>query len=223
MAFFQRLEQSTIIERQALNAVPQILDGLAGRISLSTWLAYLAEAYHHVRHTVPLLTLARDGLDPAHRRFRAALDDYISEETGHEQWILNDIACAGGDAIAVRDSKAGEATARMVAFAYDYVRRVNPMGLFGMIYVLEGTSVALASQGAAKVAGALGLGSDCFTYLASHGSLDKAHLAFFASLMDRIEEPADEQSIIEVARAVFRLFADMFRSIPHDRSLVHAV
>ncbi len=176
MSFFARLVNDTAAGQRELASTPQIEDGLAGRISLETYIAYLTEAYHHVKHTVPLMQAARAGLDEAHARFRDALDEYIAEETGHEAWILNDIRHCGGDAEAVRDGEPRPATRRMVAFAYDYIRQTNPMGFFGMVFVLEGTSVRLATQGAEAVAKALNLGPDGFSYLASHGSLDQEHL-----------------------------------------------
>lgn len=223
MSFFETLARETAAERSLLFTVPQIVDGLQGRISRETYLLYLAQAYHHVSHTVPLLQLAADGMDEAHARFREALLEYVEEETGHETWILRDIANAGGDAEAARDDGPSPQTAAMVAFAYDYVRRVNPMGLFGMVFVLEGTSIALATAGASAVAESLGLGPECFSYLTSHGSLDQQHMSFFADLMSQVDDPADQAAIIEVAKNVFRLFADMFRAIPHEGSLAHAV
>jgi pyrroloquinoline quinone (PQQ) biosynthesis protein C len=223
MSFFHELERATADERTALYGVRQLVDGVRGRITRDTYLAYLAQAYHHVSHTVPLLTLARDRMDAAHAPFRAALDEYIEEETGHEAWILNDIARAGGDAEAVRTGAPAPATELMVAFAYDYVGRVNPMGMFGMVYVLEGTSIALATAGASAVQASLGLGPECFTYLTSHGALDQAHMAFFAALMDQVEDPDDRAAIVHVAKRVFGLFADMFRSIPHTPELADAV
>ena len=36
----------------------------------------------------------------------------------------------------------------MVAFLFDQVRRVNPIALFGMVNVLEGTSVSVATEAA---------------------------------------------------------------------------
>ncbi|MEP7173713.1 MAG: AMP-binding protein, partial [Aestuariivirga sp.] len=57
--FFEKLISETVEERNYLLATKQIQDGLAGHISLETYLHYLAEAYYHVRHTVPLLALAR--------------------------------------------------------------------------------------------------------------------------------------------------------------------
>lgn len=223
MSFFQELEQATGAERAALYGVRQLVDGVQGRITLDTYLAYLAEAYHHVSHTVPLLTCARDRMDATHHAFRAALEEYIEEETGHEKWILNDITRAGGDAEAVKAAGPSPATEMMVAFAYDYISRVNPMGMFGMVYVLEGTSIALATAGASSVAKALGLGPECFSYLTSHGALDQEHMVFFAQLMNQVEDPRDKAAIIHVARRMFGLFADMFRSIPHAPELAHAV
>lgn len=223
MSFFERLERETSAERLALYSVPQLLDGVAGRISRDTYVAYLAEAYHHVSHTVPLLTAARDRMDAAHAPFRAALEEYISEETGHEQWILNDIARSGGDAEAVRIGAPRASTELMVAYAYDYVSRINPMGMFGMVYVLEGTSIALATHGAGAVSKALGLGPECFSYLSSHGSLDQDHMKFFEGLVNTVEDPVDQAAILHVARRVFVLFAEMFRSIPHETRLAHAV
>lgn len=215
MTLFSRLVGETVEDYRALVAVPQIRDGLAGRISRDTYLAYLTEAYHHVRHTVPLMRAARAGLDDAHARFRDALDDYIAEETGHEAWVLEDIRHCGGDAESVRSGEPREATRRMVAFAYDYIRETSPMGFFGMVFVLEGTSARLASEGASALASSLGLPPECFTYLSSHGALDRDHLLFFQRLMDEVDDPGDQSAIIEMAKAIFALFADVFRSIPH--------
>ena len=65
-------------------------------------------------------------------------------KSGHEEWILDDIRACGGDAEAVRHGPPGHATEVMVAYAYDTIARRNPLGFFGMVHVLEGTSVSLA-------------------------------------------------------------------------------
>ena len=222
MTFYQRLVGETVGGQMALASTPQIQDGLAGRISRETYIAYLTEAYHHVKHTVPLMREARARMDAAHQRFVQALDDYIAEETGHEHWILADIKNCGGDAEAARTGTPRPATLAMTVYAYDYIRHRNPMGFFGMVFVLEGTSVRLATQGAEAVARNLGLGPECFSYLTSHGSLDLEHLAFFETLMNEVEDPADQAAIIEVAQAIFERFAKVFLSIPHTREAAHA-
>lgn len=222
MNFYQRLVTETVDGQMALASTPQIQDGLMGRISRETYIAYLTEAYHHVKHTVPLMREARAGMDAAHQRFVEALDEYILEETGHEHWILADIKNCGGDVATVLREPPRPATLAMTDYAYDYIRHANPMGFFGMVFVLEGTSVRLATQGAEAVAKNLGLGPECFSYLTSHGSLDLEHLTFFQKLMDQVEDPADQAAIIEVAKAIFERFANVFLSIPHTREAAHA-
>ncbi|NDD92659.1 biliverdin-producing heme oxygenase, partial [bacterium] len=59
MSFFFRLIAETAEGQATLASVPQIQDGLSGQISRATYIAYLTEAYHHVKHTVPLMQAAR--------------------------------------------------------------------------------------------------------------------------------------------------------------------
>ncbi len=52
-----------------------------------------------------------------------------------------------------------------------------------------------------------------FRYLNSHGALDQDHMKFFEALMNRIEDPADQAAIIEMAKDMFGLFGGMFAAI----------
>ncbi len=218
-AFFVELEASTWRERLRFLQIPQVRAGLAGEIGLGTYLAYLAQAYHHVRHTVPLMQAARERLAVRPELMRA-LDEYIAEETGHEEWILSDIAAAGGDADGVRSSTPAPATQAMVDHAYTAIRKGNPASFFGMVYVLESISVALASRGAEAVRQRLGLPPQAFTYLTSHGALDQEHMRFFMALVNGLSDPADRDAITAMARAMFGLFGAMFAAI--DLELSHA-
>jgi pyrroloquinoline quinone (PQQ) biosynthesis protein C len=213
--FFERLCAETAPARARLLSVPQLQAGLAGRISRATYLAYLAQAYHHVRHTVPLMRIARSGL-AAKPMLIDALDDYIAEEEGHEQWILNDIHAAGGDADAVVRDGPSPATARMVDHAYATLRDGNPAAFFGMVFVLEGTSIALASNGAEAVRASLALPRSAFTYLTSHGALDQDHMRFFEALVNGLADPADQDAIVTMANDIFDLFAGIFATIPME-------
>ena len=214
MNFHTHLPQATQAHRQQLLSTPIIQGALVGQVSLPSYLAFLQEAYHHVRHTVPLLVAMKAHLPAHHRWLEPALDEYIEEEAGHDEWILNDIAAAGGDAEAVRHGPAGVATEVMVAYAYDTVQRGNPLGFFGMVHVLEGTSVSLALMAADAIQGPLQLPDASFTYLRSHGKLDQAHTAHFEALMAQIEAPQDQQAIVHAAQVFYRLYGDVFRSLP---------
>lgn len=214
-SFFAQLVRDTATARTGLVGAPIIQGCLQGRVSLPSYVAFLTEAYHHVRHTVPLLRACKAALPPHHAAWLDdAMDEYIEEEAGHDEWILADIAACGADAHAVRHGRPSHATEVMVAYAYDQIARRNPLGFFGMVHVLEGTSVALALQAADQIQAHLKLPDRAFSYLRSHGTLDQQHTAHFAQLMDRIESPADRADIVHAARAFYRLYGDVFRGLP---------
>lgn len=218
MTFYDHLISETQDSRKILYAVPQLIDGLQGHISRETYIAYLTEAYHHVKHTVPLLMAMGSRIHEHKAWMRIAIADYIREEIGHEQWILNDISAAGGDKEAASLSKPRHATEMMVAYNYDYIARKNPAGFFGMVFMLESTSTQIATQGAAAIKKGLNLPQNAFTYLFSHGSLDLEHMNFFKKTVNLLTDPEDQSAVIEVARTAFVLFAELMRSIPHKKN-----
>ncbi|MBO3277682.1 TenA family transcriptional regulator [Pseudomonas schmalbachii] len=214
MPFFDTLQTATASEREALFGVPVIREALAGVVSLEGYVAFLTQAYHHVRHTVPLLMACGARLPARLEWLRGAVCEYIDEEYGHERWILDDIAACGGDADAVQGSRPALPIELMVAYLYDLIARGNPVGLFGMVNVLEGTSVALATHAAGSIRDSLGLPGNAFSYLSSHGALDQDHMQTYRSLMNRLDDADDQAAVIHSARVVYRLYADMFRGLP---------
>lgn len=218
MDCFTELQRATAAERTHLLAAPILQEALAGRATRPQYLAFLAQAYHHVRHTAPLLMACGARLPDRLEWLRSAVAEYIEEEIGHQEWILDDITAAGGDADAVRASAPAFETEVMVAYAYDTIARRNPVGFFGMVYVLEGTSVELATQLAGKLSASLDLPPSAFTYLSSHGCLDQQHIMHFQSLVNRLEDPADRAALIHGAQVFFRLYGDVIRSLPMGRT-----
>ncbi len=227
MSFFDELQSATAAERQALYATPVIREALAGQVSLEGYRAFLTQAYYHVRHTVPLMMACGARLPARLEWLRAAVCEYIDEEYGHEQWILSDITACGGDADSVRDGQPSLPIELMVSFLYDLIARGNPVGLFGMVNVLEGTSIALATQAAGAIREGLQLPPTAFSYLSTHGSLDIGHMDNYRDLMNRLDDPADQQAVIHASKVVYQLYADMFRGLPRlepaHRETRHAV
>lgn len=220
MTFFERLELETAAARFRLLTTPIIVDALQGRILKSQYLAFLTQAYHHVRHTVPLLMACGSRLPDRLEWLRTSIADYIKEELGHDEWILSDIAACGGDANAVRHGQPNFATQMMIAYAYHQIDRRNPVGFFGMIHVLEGTSVAIATNAATAIGTALQLPSAAFTYLSSHGSIDVEHVGLFKSLVNKLDDSQDQAAIVGCAVAIYRLYGEIFRSLPqYDEAL----
>ena len=213
MPFFDELQTRTAADRAALLSVPAIVECLAGRITRTRYVAFLRQAYHHVKHTVPLLMACGSRLGEERAALRRAMTQYIAEENGHEEWILDDLRACGDDVEAARRSAPAPATELMVAYVYDYVARVNPAGFLGMVHVLEGTSSALATRAAHSIARALRLPPAAFRYLTSHGSLDQEHVRFYEHTVNGLG-PDDREAVVHVARRVYGLYGDIFRGLP---------
>ena len=213
MTFFQTLQNETGRARSELLGAPIIQRALAGRLTLPEYAAFLRQAYHHVKHTVPLLMAVGCRLPDRYGWLRTAVAEYIEEEIGHEEWILNDLAACGFDAEAVRRSAPSIPTELMVSYAYDMIERVNPVGFFGMVHVLEGTSTNIAENAANTIRASLSLPQKAFSYLYSHGALDLEHVKFFEGLMNRIEDPADREQIVHAANVFYGLYGNIFRSL----------
>ena len=96
------------------------------------------------------------------------------------------------------------------------------MGLFGMVNVLEGASIALATHAAGRVQESLGLPETAFSYLSSHGTLDVEHMQTFRRLMNALQEPTDQAAVIHASKVVYTLYTDMFRGLPRDGESPHA-
>lgn len=211
--FFDELMAATEQERQNFQTIETLQKGSAGEISLTGYQAFLTQAYHHVKHTTPLLMACGSRIPAQKEWLRNAIAEYIEEELGHQEWILNDINVTGMDAEAVRYGTPHYTTELMVAYAYDTITRVNPIGFFGMVLVLEGTSIALATHAAEKIQQNLGLPKEAFSYLSSHGSLDIEHMGFYEKLMNQVVDKDDQAQIIHCANVFYRLYGDIFRAI----------
>lgn len=213
MSFYETLLAETATERNTLMQLPLITQGGAGNISLETYIAFLTEAYHHVKHTVPLLMACGGRLSEHYEWLRTGLGEYIEEEMGHQEWVLNDIAASGFDKEAVRNGRPSLATDVMVAYAYDMINRVNPIGFFGMVLVLEGTSTAVATQAGQGLMKSLNLSAKSFTYLLSHGDLDVGHTEFYEGLVNQITDTHDQALLIQSAKNFYQLYGNIFREI----------
>ena len=203
MSFYNELLNKTEAGKQYLLDAPIIEDVFNGKFDVRTYVAFLNQAFHHVQHTAPLLTAATKNLTAGQEWVRPTMNEYIEEERGHEAWILDEGAAPFNTEI-------------MVAYLYDYVSRVNAMGIFGMVLVLEGTSSSLAPTVGEIVQKKLGLADGAMTYLTTHGELDQDHISYFERAMNKITDPVDQAAIIHVANRVYQLYGNVYRAIPNE-------
>ncbi|NOQ76643.1 MAG: biliverdin-producing heme oxygenase, partial [Methylococcaceae bacterium] len=77
MTFFNQLQQQTLNHRQDFLSIAVLQDGISGNISLATYTAFLTQAYHHVKQTVPLLMACGSKLPERLEWLRVAIGEYI--------------------------------------------------------------------------------------------------------------------------------------------------
>ncbi|MDH5187888.1 MAG: iron-containing redox enzyme family protein [Rhodospirillaceae bacterium] len=218
MSFYQRLISETTSARNNFQTIPIITSTIQNGITPGLYAKYLEQAYHHVRYTVPLLSLALKHCGTNDKVYAKALKEYIAEETGHEEWILNDIAALGFDKESVRIGRGGFACRMMVAYAHYAIEHITPYALLGMVHVLEGMSVALAKNAADAIGKSIstsfnGVPPNAFSYLTSHGSLDIDHVKFFEDTVNAIEDINIQNVIVDSANDFYTLFGNIFREL----------
>lgn len=220
--FFEQLQQHTKDAQQTMRNAPVFTACAKGEMSLDAYISFLTQAYHHVKHTVPLLMACGSRLPEHYEWLRQAIGEYIEEEKGHHEWILNDIQTCGGNTKDVRanthQGKVGADIELMVAYLYHQIDRRNPMAFFGMVWVLEGTSVSEGGQVATAIQTTLTLPDSAMSYLKSHSELDQEHIKMFEGLMNQITDPDDQQAIIDGANIVYQLYGQMLHNLPITQS-----
>ena len=211
MNFYDQLQIATGAERNAFMSIPLIQSTVQKGASRDLYIDFLTQAYHHVKHTFPLLALA--SAHTSDEAYQDALVEYMEEERGHEKWILNDIRAMGGDAEGVRLGRPGHACEIMVGYTYYAIEWISPYAMLGSVHVLEGMSTLLADKAADAIQSSLLIpGMDGFSYLRSHGALDIKHVAFFKDLVNAL--PAKAQPVIvDTSKIIYRLYGDIFREL----------
>jgi len=218
MSFYETLVDETTPERKTFLSIPLIRDAVAHGVDRPLYLVFLDNAYHHVRHTVPLLEAARAACGPDDHALAAGLGAYAEEEAGHDEWILDDIAALGGDRDAARRARPPLPARAMVAYAFRLITEEGPYALLGMVHVLEGMSVALAMKAAQSIRTRLAPhGNGGFSYLTSHGELDVGHVERFARLLDAVDTPVRRDVVIAAAKDFYHLYGDIFRALERSQ------
>jgi hypothetical protein len=159
--------------------------GLSGRYP-----AYLLAMHGVIRASVPLMELARRRCsergpdDPVAAALHDYLGRHIIEETGHDDWLLSDLAALGCDA---RDQAAGPplpAVARLVGPQYYWIEHHHPVTLLGYIVVLEANAPAVRL--ADWIVSQARVPERAVRTVREHADLDGGHRDEAYALLDRL-------------------------------------
>jgi hypothetical protein len=151
---------------------------------------YLVATHTVIRASVPLMRVAAEEArtrfadDPTTPLLCAYLDQHIPEETGHDDWVLEDLERMGVPSAVALEHPPSTVVAGLVGSQYYYVRHVHPAVLLGYIAVLEGYP---PSEDLARIASArTGYPVEAFRTLRKHAHLDPHHRRDLDATLDRI-------------------------------------
>jgi hypothetical protein len=178
---------------------------------------YLCTMHCIVRSSVPLMqtAIARsqelEG-DPVAGGVAAYLSDHVSEEVGHDEWVLQDLEATGRDRNEPLRRIPPPSVAAVVGSQYYWIRHHHPVALMGHIAVMEGypPTVRLAEYLQERT----GYGPDAFRSLARHAMLDIHHRDEFLEVVDSLPLTEQHEALIGVsALHTIRGLIDVFEQI----------
>ena len=207
-----RLDLSAPALRAASALLWEPSPGLAER-----YLDYLEAMHGVIRASVPLMVAAirRCSELPADSVAGALapyLVGHVAEETGHDDWLLDDVLVAGRDPEAVRSGLPGPVIARLVGPQYYWIAHHHPVALLGYIAVLEGNA---PPPGLARhLAERTGLPDAAFRTLHAHAVLDTGHRDELDALLDRLPlEPPHLEAVCLSALHTVDAFAHLLHRV----------
>ncbi len=154
----------------------RILQSLArGTVRHSQYRAYLIDVHAYACHSAQVIGLAAARLVPSHPELAGYLFGHAGEELGHDRWAAQDLEELGVDAVARSALPVSSPCLQMIGLEYLYAAQLNPVGLFGWMFVLESLGGSIGGSIASGLDRALGLQGRALRFLAGHGEADTQH------------------------------------------------
>lgn len=186
----------------------------AGTITRELYIQQLLETWHFVKHTPSYITSAASRLPDGYEVLKRRFVQHAREELGHDQWVLEDLASLGITAAEVRSSTPLPHTSGLVAYQFYTVERLNPVGLLGLEYALEGSTASSAGGLVARLQQVLSLPDESLQFFKRHVAVDVHHQAEnVQTLSSLVRAPQDRLAVLRNARDSYELYAMMYDGI----------
>src|SRR6185437_2035137 len=212
--FFAELVTETDEARRAFETHPVVLDAVGNGMPLERYRRLLLELYHIVWHFNPVCAAAASRVADGQRPVRYFLYAHMQEESGHEEWVLNDLQAIGMARESAMTSVAGPFTSALCGYNYWSADRRHPCSVLGMVYALEVIASVYGGPFASAIRESLLLeGEQGISFISSHATMDAQHMAELRTLLNTVEDPSARSSIVESATLNFHHFTRIFEAI----------
>ena len=212
--YFAELVTQTDEARRSFETHAVVLDAVAHGMSVQRYRRLLTELYHVVWHFNPICAAAASRMPDEHREVRYFLYEHMNEESGHEQWVLNDLEAMGVDRCTARSSAPGVFTAALCGYNYWSADRRHPCSVLGMVYALEVIASVYGGAFSSAMREALLLDGDRgTTFIGSHATLDAEHMVLVRKVVNDLADARALAAVTESTQVNFHHFTRMFESL----------
>lgn len=213
-AFFSELILHTDEARRGFETDPVILAAVADGMSLERYRRLLLELYQIVWHFNPVCAAAASRIPDPERRVRYFLYTHMHEESGHEEWVANDLKALGVDSATLSGYQPSSTTRALLGYNYWSADRGHPCSVLGMLYTLEVIASVYGGTFTSAIREALLLeGSAGTSFINSHAELDAEHMKDLRSILNTVEDPSARRAIIESSLVNFEMVTRIFSEI----------
>lgn len=200
--------------RRELDAQPALLEAIANGMSLTRYRAFLKELYTVVWHFNPVCAVAASRMPDELRDVRYFLYRHMHEESGHEQWVMNDMQAVGVPADELQTHEVGPHALAMTGYNHWSAAQRHPASALGMLYALEVVASVYGGTFSTAVRESLMLEGDLgISFINSHSTLDADHIAELREVINGIKDAPAVDAIVESAKLNFHHFGQLFGNL----------
>lgn len=214
LPFFTDLVTRTDEARREFETHPVVLDAVARGMTVERYRTLLLEIYHVVWHFNPVCAAAASRMPDQFRQVRYFLYEHMHEESGHEQWVMNDLEAVGVGPTATAAHRPSIDTLALCGFNHWAADRRHPCSALGMLYALEVIASVYGGTFAAAIRESLLLDGDRgVSFIDSHASMDAHHMADLRKVMNQIRDDSVLLAVVESVRVNFHHFTRIIEAI----------
>ena len=214
LPFFAELVTRTDESRRDFETNAVVLDAVANGMSVERYRKLLLELYHVVWHFNPVCAAAASRIPDEQREVRYFLYEHMQEESGHEQWVMNDLEAVGVSQTTLLTHEPSLHTLALTGYNYWSADRRHPCSVLGMMYTLEVIASVYGGPFSSAIRESLLLQGDRgVSFISSHAEMDAEHMAELRVLLNKVTSDEARAAIIESTLFNFHHFTRLFEAI----------
>jgi len=145
---------------------------------------------------------------------RYFLYDHMTEEKGHEEWVLNDLGVVGVSPQAAQAYRPTVALLGLNGYNYWSADRRHPCSVLGMVYALEVVASVYGGPLTSAITDSLLLEGDRgISFISSHATMDAEHMAELRVILNQVEDDDAKNAIVESTIFNFHQFGRVLELI----------